>query len=161
VFQIGDLGPGKYKLVARGLGGVEFENSTDLTYVHKSYSVFVQTDRGVYKPGHIVKYRIVVLSPHLKPSVTTPIDIHVTVRYALETLRLYFFTSCALSLVQTLVKLLDERYKTAWVSSSKVTRDKIRSRVLGLDVVQLGVCLLCASPCLLKKVEYRGTNAKF
>lgn len=38
--QVGDWGPGKYKLSASGSGGLDFFNETELTYEHKSYSVF-------------------------------------------------------------------------------------------------------------------------
>ncbi|XP_052132451.1 CD109 antigen-like [Frankliniella occidentalis] len=75
--DIPDLGPGEYRLSARGQGGVDFDNSTALDYVHKSYSVWVQTDRAVYKPGHLVQFRVLALNPLLKPSVAQPLDIYI------------------------------------------------------------------------------------
>ncbi|KAK3922691.1 CD109 antigen [Frankliniella fusca] len=75
--DVPDLGPGAYRLTARGQGGVDFENSTALDYVHKSYSVWVQTDRAVYKPGHLVQFRVLALNPLLKPSITHPLDIFI------------------------------------------------------------------------------------
>lgn len=77
--QIPDLGSGQYRLTARGQGGVNFENGTDLQYVHKSYSVFVQTDKAIYKPGHTVQFRVLALNANLKPSVTQPLDIFISV----------------------------------------------------------------------------------
>lgn len=77
--QIGDVGPGQYNITAQGSGGIDFFNSTALQYVHKSYSVFIQTDKAIYKPGHKVQFRAVVLNSHLKPGVTAPLDIHITV----------------------------------------------------------------------------------
>ncbi|VVC42395.1 Alpha-2-macroglobulin, thiol-ester bond-forming,Alpha-macroglobulin, receptor-binding,Alpha-2- [Cinara cedri] len=76
--EIGDVGPGNYNLTARGSGGLEFVNSTALEYVHKSYSVFIQTDKAVYKPGHKVQFRAIVLNSHLKPTVTGALDIFIT-----------------------------------------------------------------------------------
>lgn len=58
---------------------MNFFNSTELEYIHKSYSVFIQTDKAIYKPGHKVQFRAVVLNSHLKPSVTGALDIHITV----------------------------------------------------------------------------------
>ncbi|XP_021920080.1 CD109 antigen-like isoform X2 [Zootermopsis nevadensis] len=76
--EIGDLGPGTYNLTARGINGLEFTNTTRLDYVHKSHSVFIQTDKAVYKPGHKVQFRAIVLDAHLKPSVTGAMDVYIT-----------------------------------------------------------------------------------
>lgn len=54
-------------------------NTTRLEYVHKSHSVFIQTDKAVYKPGHKVQFRAIVLNAHLKPSVTGALDVYLTV----------------------------------------------------------------------------------
>ncbi|XP_075211329.1 CD109 antigen-like isoform X2 [Lycorma delicatula] len=76
--EIGDLGPGLYNLTAKGTGGMNFFNSSTLQYVHKSYSVFIQTDKAIYKPGHKILFRAVVLNSHLKPSVTGTLDIFIS-----------------------------------------------------------------------------------
>ncbi|XP_064090445.1 CD109 antigen-like isoform X2 [Macrobrachium nipponense] len=76
-FQIGDLGPGLYNLTVTGSGGLTFTNTTPLEYVHKSYSVFIQTDRSIYKPGDLVQFRVVVVNPQLRPSVTGAIDVFI------------------------------------------------------------------------------------
>ena len=47
-----------------------FYQTQELGYVHKGYSVFIQTDKSVYRPGNAVKFRAVVVTPQqLKPSV--------------------------------------------------------------------------------------------
>ncbi|XP_050425560.1 CD109 antigen-like isoform X2 [Adelges cooleyi] len=76
--EISDVGPGNYNLTARGSGGLEFVNSTALEYIHKSYSVFIQTDKAIYKPGHKVQFRAIVLNSHLKPTVTGALDVFIT-----------------------------------------------------------------------------------
>lgn len=76
--EIGDLGTGVYKLIVKGQKGLVFENSTSVDYIHKSYSVFIQTDKAIYKPGHKVMFRAIVLNSHLKPSVTGALDIFIT-----------------------------------------------------------------------------------
>ncbi|XP_046746805.1 CD109 antigen-like isoform X2 [Diprion similis] len=77
--EVGDTTPGNYKLVSRGLAGIIFSNSTDLRYVHKSYSVFVQTDRAVYKPGSKVLFRTVILDSRLRPPLSiAELDIYIT-----------------------------------------------------------------------------------
>ncbi|KAK4294086.1 hypothetical protein Pmani_033266 [Petrolisthes manimaculis] len=77
-FQIGDLGPGDYNLTVSGFGALTFSNTTRLSYVHKSYSVFIQSDKTIYKPGDTLRFRVVVVNPHLRPSVTGAIDVYIT-----------------------------------------------------------------------------------
>ncbi|KAK7085668.1 hypothetical protein SK128_025978, partial [Halocaridina rubra] len=76
-FQIGDLGPGLYNLTVIGSGGLTFFNTTALEYVHKSYSVFIQTDKSIYKPGDLMQFRVIVVNPLLRPSVTGAIDVFI------------------------------------------------------------------------------------
>ncbi|KAJ8680026.1 hypothetical protein QAD02_015813 [Eretmocerus hayati] len=76
--EIGDTGPGKYRLLARGVNGFNFVNSTELDYVHKSYSVFVQSDRSVYKPGSKIQFRCIVLDSRLRPTANRQIEIYIT-----------------------------------------------------------------------------------
>ncbi|XP_035781242.1 CD109 antigen-like isoform X9 [Anopheles albimanus] len=66
-FTIGDIPDGSYKLVAEGLSGLTFKNETNLQYQQKSFSVFVQTDKSIYKPGDTVRFRVLVLDPNTKP----------------------------------------------------------------------------------------------
>ncbi|XP_046828737.1 CD109 antigen-like isoform X3 [Vespa crabro] len=76
--EVGDTFPGRYTLFARGLSGIKFANSTDIQYVHKSYSVFIQTDRAIYKPGNKVMFRCLILDSRLRPSLTRQVDIYIT-----------------------------------------------------------------------------------
>ncbi|XP_023225702.1 CD109 antigen-like isoform X2 [Centruroides sculpturatus] len=75
--EIGDWKPGLYNLTVEGHGGANFHNHTQLIYEHKSYSVFIQTDKAVYKPGQLVQFRAIVVDPYLIPSVLGTIDMHV------------------------------------------------------------------------------------
>jgi CD109 antigen len=75
--DIGGTTPGKYKLTARGLSGIDFYKSKDIEYVHKSYSVFIQTDRAIYKPGHKVMFRCIILDSRLRPSIVGPTDVYI------------------------------------------------------------------------------------
>lgn len=76
-FDIGEWGAGKYNLTVVSRGSFRFENTTQLEYEHKSYSVFIQTDKAVYKPGQLVQFRVIVVNPYLSPSVTGAIDMFV------------------------------------------------------------------------------------
>ena len=47
--RIGELGSGSYTLTAKGNSPIVFDQTAQLTYVHKSYSVFIQTDKAIYR----------------------------------------------------------------------------------------------------------------
>lgn len=72
-------------------GQLLFSNHTVLSFEQKSFSVFIQTDKSVYKPGQYVKIRIVTLHPDLKPY-STPINIHIRVSVNLKLLGFFFNT---------------------------------------------------------------------
>ena len=73
--RIGDLGEGSYSLTARGNSPLNFDQSQRLNYVHQGYSVFIQTDKAIYRPENTVRFRAVVVTPQLKPSVVGSIDV--------------------------------------------------------------------------------------
>ncbi|KAL7293106.1 hypothetical protein TKK_0013261 [Trichogramma kaykai] len=75
--EIGDTGPGQYRLLARGVSGYLFVNSTKLEYVHKSYSVFIQTDRSVYKPSSKIQFRCIVLDSRLRPTANRQVEVYI------------------------------------------------------------------------------------
>ena len=86
---MGDLSSGDYHLSVSGVGpSLEFKNITALRFEPKSYSVFIETDRAIYKPGDLVQFRVIVVNPNLRPSVTGAIDVHVEVKLLRFTLYL-------------------------------------------------------------------------
>lgn len=64
---MGDLKSGSYNLNAEGLSGLIFHNTTDLDFNSKSFSVLVQTDKAIYKPGDTIRFRVLVLDANTKP----------------------------------------------------------------------------------------------
>ena len=76
--SVGEIGEGNYRFEAKGLSPISWSESTPLKYKHKGYSVFIQTDKVIYKPGNTVQFRAIVLSPQMKPSVTGAIDVRMT-----------------------------------------------------------------------------------
>jgi len=75
---IGALGAGHYTLTASGNSPITFDQTQELTYVHKGYSFFVQTDKAIYRPGNTVHFRAVIVSPELKPIVARRIGVTVS-----------------------------------------------------------------------------------
>lgn len=56
------------KFMAEGISGIIFKNFTLLNVESKNCSVFIQTDKAIYKPGESIKFRILVLDFNLKPA---------------------------------------------------------------------------------------------
>ncbi|XP_050479205.1 thioester-containing protein 1 allele R1-like isoform X2 [Bombus huntii] len=76
-FEIDDIIPGKYELIARGLTGIEFSQSKSIEFIPKSYSVFIQTDRAIYKPGNKVMFRCILLDSRLRPTLERLVNIYI------------------------------------------------------------------------------------
>lgn len=58
---------GHIAFLAEGMSGIIFKNFTLLNVESKNYSLFIQTDKAIYKPGESIKFRILVLDFDLKP----------------------------------------------------------------------------------------------
>ena len=59
----------------------EFGKDIILIFIvlEKAYdSVFIQTDKAVYKPGQKMQFRAIVLNAHLKPTVTGALDVYIS-----------------------------------------------------------------------------------
>ncbi|KAJ6220697.1 hypothetical protein RDWZM_006509 [Blomia tropicalis] len=76
--EIGEWSKGNYKLIVKGHSDeLDFSNETVIGYEPKSYSIFVQTDKAIYKPGQIVKFRAIIVNPNLIPTVPGSLDIYI------------------------------------------------------------------------------------
>ncbi|BET03014.1 thioester-containing protein [Nesidiocoris tenuis] len=73
-FEIEDLKAGNYNLTV-ACDSLGFSNTTELDVAEKYQSIFVQTDKAMYKPGNKVQFRVLVLDPYLKPSKFKKIDV--------------------------------------------------------------------------------------
>ncbi|CAH0404826.1 unnamed protein product [Chilo suppressalis] len=73
-FDIDDPGPGEYSLVARSTSGPLFSSAAPIVYQPRSFCVFVQTDKRVYKPGDTVNFAVVALNKYLLP-LNAPVDV--------------------------------------------------------------------------------------
>lgn len=69
---------GDYKLDVKSLTGESFERSVDLDLNTKKFSVFVQTDKSIYKPGDKVQFRTLVLDSNTKPFPTSDVKIYIS-----------------------------------------------------------------------------------
>lgn len=56
-----------FKFTAEGVTGIIFKNFTLLNVESKNCSIFIQSDKAIYKPGETIKFRILVLDFDLKP----------------------------------------------------------------------------------------------
>jgi CD109 antigen len=76
---LGLLRRADYKLKAEGISGLGFNNETSLNFISKSFSVLVQTDKAIYKPGDTIKFRVLALDANTKPLIVNKeMAIHIT-----------------------------------------------------------------------------------
>lgn len=62
---------GHYKLKVEGLydgvlGGVAFVNETNLAFSNRSMTIFIQTDKPIYKQGETINFRAIPITPELR-----------------------------------------------------------------------------------------------
>uniref|UniRef100_A0A0A1WID3 CD109 antigen n=1 Tax=Zeugodacus cucurbitae TaxID=28588 RepID=A0A0A1WID3_ZEUCU len=75
-FDVPQLKDGDYSLVAKGVSGIIFENSTKLDYADYKPATFIQTDKATYKPGDLVQFRVLFLDANTRPAkIAKPITI--------------------------------------------------------------------------------------
>ncbi|XP_033174138.1 pregnancy zone protein [Drosophila mauritiana] len=66
-FKLPPLEAGEYNLTAEGVKGLEFKNSTKLNWENFKPYIKIQTDKGKYKPGDTINYRVIFLDENLLP----------------------------------------------------------------------------------------------
>lgn len=65
---VGDISVNNnFRFVAEGLAGLVFRNETTLNVESKNCSIFIQTDKSIYKPSDTIRLRILVLDFDLRP----------------------------------------------------------------------------------------------
>lgn len=62
----------------KSLSGNEFQRSVDLDLNTKKFSVFVQTDKSIYKPADKVQFRVLVLDSNTRPYSTSTVQVYIT-----------------------------------------------------------------------------------
>ncbi|XP_017029366.1 thioester-containing protein 1 allele S3-like [Drosophila kikkawai] len=78
-FQVPQLAPGNYQLIAQGVSGVEFRETSKLNYADGMPSTFVQTDKATYKPADLVQFRVFFLDEKTRPAqIDKPISVVIT-----------------------------------------------------------------------------------
>lgn len=70
--RIDDLENRGYRFVAEGLSGMNFTEKNNLKIESKEVSLFIQTDKAIYKPGETIKFRVLIVDYKLRPVQLTP-----------------------------------------------------------------------------------------
>lgn len=78
VFDLKKQQLGNYWLEAESLNGDKINYSVSLNIATKKHSVFVQTDKALYKPSDKVQFRVLVLDSQTRPFKTDKIEIFIT-----------------------------------------------------------------------------------
>nr|BAR45613.1 thioester-containing protein 2 [Scolopendra japonica] len=75
--KIGNLNVRAYELIVQGSGGIDFNQTESVKINENPFSVFIQTDKGIYQPGQIVHFRVIATKPVLLPYNPEDIEIYV------------------------------------------------------------------------------------
>ncbi|XP_070496240.1 CD109 antigen-like [Chironomus tepperi] len=78
VFDLNNQPKGNYVLEVISMTGKSFNQNTSLHMNLRQYSTFIQTDKSIYKPGDIVKFRIFVVDGDTKPFKFDDIEVFIT-----------------------------------------------------------------------------------
>lgn len=77
-FDIPKLTEGDYELKVMGSGGIEFQNSTKLSFAPDLNWLYIQSDKATYKPGDKIQFRVLFLDKNTRPAVIDkPIKIEI------------------------------------------------------------------------------------
>lgn len=67
-FEVGNISKGEYKVSIQSKDeGIHFNEEIDLVYDGKTESIFIMLDKPVYKPGDLLKFRIIVVDVNTRP----------------------------------------------------------------------------------------------
>lgn len=83
---------GTYKLTAEGLSGLIFKNESEL-YFNRYYGpkIYIQTDKAIYKPEDLLRFRFAILDEHSRPLyIDDPIRAEILVSLKTMLFRSYF-----------------------------------------------------------------------
>lgn len=68
-FEVGDIPNGEYRLSIKSVAvDFSFNEEIDLIYDGKTESLFVQLDKPIYKPGDVMRFRVVVVDVNTRPA---------------------------------------------------------------------------------------------
>lgn len=74
---------GNYKLIVKGISGIELECESALELQLKTHIIFVQTDKGVYKPSDCIRFRVLALDSELKAAAVNKNELKISVTVSL------------------------------------------------------------------------------
>lgn len=66
-----------YRFIAEGIQGISLKHNVSLRTEFKNVSIFIQTDKAIYKPADTVRFRVLVLNNHLTPAAIRENDLNV------------------------------------------------------------------------------------
>ncbi|XP_025086731.1 CD109 antigen-like [Pomacea canaliculata] len=72
----GDDPKSAYEVRVKAIGDVNFDEVAQMTLEEKSFSIFIQTDKAIYKPGQTVMMRILAMNPDLSV-LKAPMDVFI------------------------------------------------------------------------------------
>lgn len=69
---------GIYKLIIKGISGIELECESFLDLQTKTHMILIQTDKAIYKPNDCIKFRILALNSELKAAAVNKNELNIS-----------------------------------------------------------------------------------
>lgn len=146
-FPLGSIEPGQYALVIEGLDQrISLYQRIELDFEPKTMSVLIQTDKPVYKPGELLRFRVVVIDAD-----TRPVKNNQTIDVALDdseetSIRKWPFAQLYNGVFESAVQLASSPVLGNWTITVKASDDVITTKQIELKEFALPKFFVRAAP---------------
>ncbi|XP_065088813.1 thioester-containing protein 1 allele R1-like [Ochlerotatus camptorhynchus] len=153
-FALGSIERGQYTLAMEGLDQrISLYQRVELDFEPKSMSVLIQTDKPVYKPGELLRFRIVVIDED-----TRPVKSIQTVNIALDdseetSIRKWPFARLYNGVFESAVQIASSPVLGNWTITVKASDDVIVTKQIELKEFVLPKFFVRAFPSKVLLVE--------
>ncbi|XP_058456962.1 thioester-containing protein 1 allele S3-like [Malaya genurostris] len=148
--QVGDIPWGVYKLSMKSLeSDFKFKDTVDLVYDPKPTYVLMQTDKPVYKPGDVLRFRVLVMDIDTKP-VTSMETVRVKLNDAAgNSIRLWPYAKLQNGVFDSSVQLPAVPVLGNWTMTVVTTDDIVEKKIKVQEYVLPKVFIKVYAPMIL------------
>uniref|UniRef100_A0A182NV61 Alpha-2-macroglobulin domain-containing protein n=1 Tax=Anopheles dirus TaxID=7168 RepID=A0A182NV61_9DIPT len=158
-FRIPNVPPSSsMKLTIDGTDGFNFHKEVNLEVRSKSISGFIQSDKPVYKPGDMVRFRVIVLDTELKPPANLE-SIQVTIMDSKgNVVKNWNAAKLFIGVFESDLQVASAQILGSWSISVKVGEEHIVSKTFEVKEYVLSPIDLQVVPSVIPLAEHQGLN---
>lgn len=135
-FWVGDVQESDYVLSVRSTDPrTSYSHSVDLTFLNKTTSTFIQTDKPIYKPGDVINFRVVSVYHNTRPVVdNTIVNISLTDGEH-NSIRMWQYARLRRGIFESRVQLASSPVLGNWSLTVKTSEEEITKYILVKEYV--------------------------